>query len=104
MKYLVLLAGCGLGDGSCIEEVILTYTALDQHGCDYTPVAEGVSVPSIDHLTEQTAEKRNILIEAARIGRGRIREIREIDFEEYGALIIPGGLGLLNNYRNSERV
>ena len=57
MKYLVLLAGCGLGDGSCIEEVILTYTALDQHGCDYTPVAEGVSVPSIDHLTEQTAEK-----------------------------------------------
>ena len=82
----------------------MTYTALDQHGCDYTPVAEGVSVPSIDHLTEQTAEKRNILIEAARIGRGRIRDIREIDFEEYGALIIPGGLGLLNNYRNSERV
>ena len=68
-----------------------------------SPVAEGLSVPSIDHLTEQTAEKRNILIEAARIGRGRIREIREIDFEEYGALIIPGGLGLLNNYRNSER-
>ena len=52
MKYLVLLAGCGLGDGSCIEEVILTYAALAQHGCAYTPVAEGVSGPSIDHLTE----------------------------------------------------
>ena len=36
MKCLVLLAGCGLGDGSCIEEVILTYTALDKYGCDYT--------------------------------------------------------------------
>ena len=39
MKYLVLLAGCGLGDGSCIEEVVLTYVALDKYGCDYTPVA-----------------------------------------------------------------
>lgn len=68
MKYLVLLAGCGLGDGSCIEEVILTYVALDKYGCDYTPVAEDVSIQSVNHLTEQMAERRNILIEAARIG------------------------------------
>lgn len=101
MKYLVLLAGCGLGDGSCIEEVILTYAALDKYGCDYTPVAENVSMQSVNHLTEQIAEKRNILIEAARIGRGRIKDIREVDFAEYDALIIPGGIGLLNNYRDS---
>ena len=62
MKYLVLLAGCGLGDGSCIEEVILTYVALDKYGCDYTPVAEDVSIQSVNHLTEQMAERRNILI------------------------------------------
>lgn len=104
MKCLVLLAGCGLGDGSCIEEVILTYAALDKYGCDYTPVAEELSVPSVNHLTEQLAEKRNILLEAARIGRGRIEDIREIDFEEYGALIIPGGIGLLNNYRHSDAI
>ncbi len=101
MKYLVLLAGCGLGDGSCIEEVILTYVALDKYGCDYTPVAEDVSIQSVNHLTEQMAEKRNILIEAARIGRGRIKDIHEVDFAEYDALIIPGGIGLLNNYRDS---
>ena len=101
MKCLVLLAGCGLGDGSCIEEAILTYTALDRHGCDYTPVAEDISVPSVNHLTEQPAEKRNVLLEAARIGRGRIKDICEIDFEEYDALIIPGGIGLLSNYRDS---
>ena len=52
MKYLVLLAGCGLGDGSCIEEVILTYVALDKYGCDYTPVAEDVSIQSVNHLTD----------------------------------------------------
>lgn len=101
MKYLVLLAGCGLGDGSCIEEVILTYVALDKYGCDYAPVAEDASIQSVNHLTEQIGEKRNILIEAARIGRGRIKDIHEVDFAEYDALIIPGGIGLLNNYRDS---
>ena len=85
MKYLVLLAGCGLGDGSCIEEVILTYVALDKYGCDYTPVAEDVSIQSVNHLTEEMAEKRNILIEAVRIGRGRIKDIHEVDFAEYDA-------------------
>lgn len=89
MKCLVLLAGCGLGDGSCIEEVILTYAALDKYGCDYTPVAEELSVPSVNHLTEQLAEKRNILLEAARIGRGRIEDIREIEFDEYNAVNYP---------------
>ena len=89
MKCLVLLAGCGLGDGSCIEEVILTYAALDKYGCDYTPVAEALSVQSVNHLTEQLAEKRNILLEAARIGRGRIEDIREIEFDKYNALIKP---------------
>ena len=49
---------------------------------------------SVNHLTEQIAEKRNILIEAARIGRGRIKDIHEVDFAEYDALIIPGGIGL----------
>lgn len=104
MKYLVLLAGCGLGDGSCIEEVILTYIVLDKYGCHYTPVAEDVSVQAVNHLTEQMSEKRNILIEAARVGRGRIKDIREVDFAEYDALIIPGGIGLLNNYRNSNEI
>ena len=104
MKCLVLLAGCGLGDGSCIEEVILTYAALDKYGCDYTPVAEALSVQSVNHLTEQLAEKRNILLEAARIGRGRIEDIREIEFDKYNALIIPGGIGLLRNYKNSNSI
>lgn len=101
MKFLVLLAGCGLGDGSCVEEVILTYTVLDKYRCDYTPVAEDISVPSVDHLAENVAENQRVLLEAARIGRGRIQDIRNIDFGEYDALIIPGGIGLINNYKDS---
>ena len=103
-EVLGLLAGCGLGDGSCIEEVILTYAALDRYGCDYTPVAEDISVPSVNHLTEQLADNRNVLLESARIGRGRMKSICGIDFEEYDALIIPGGIGLLNNYMASSTI
>ena len=104
MKWLVLLAGCGLGDGSCVEEVILTYTALDKYGCDYTPAAEDISAPSIDHITEQRCGERSVLAEAARIGRGRIKPLRATNPDDYDALLIPGGIGLLANYRGADRV
>ena len=104
MNCLVLLAGCGLGDGSCIEEAVLTYAVLDKYHCSYTPAAENISVPSIDHLTEQPGEPRNILTESARIGRGQIQPLNSVILDEYDALILPGGIGLLTNYRSSEAV
>ena len=104
MNCLVLLAGCGLGDGSCIEEVVLTYAVLDKYHCSYTPAAENISVPSIDHLTEQPGELRNILTESARIGRGQIQPLNSVILDEYDALLLPGGIGLLTNYRSSEAV
>lgn len=104
MNCLILLSGCGLGDGSCIEEVILTYTVLDKRHCAYTPTAQDMEVPSIDHQTEQQGGSRNVLTESARIGRGFIQDISAIDCGEYDALIIPGGIGLLRHYRDSEAV
>ena len=101
MKFLVLLAGCGLGDGSCIEEAVLTYTALDKYGCDYTPAAADMLVPSMDHITEQPGEKRSVLTESARMGRGRIRNLHDISPDDYDALLIPGGIGLVVNYRGN---
>lgn len=102
MKWLVLLAGCGLGDGSCVEEVIATYIALDKYHCDYLPIAENILVSSIDHVTELRGEKRSVLVESARLGRGRIRNIRDITLDDFDALLIPGGIGLLVNYRDSD--
>lgn len=104
MKSLVLLAGCGLGDGSCIEEVILTYLALEKHHCTYQPIAQSMSVPSIDHRSEEVGEMRNVLTESARMGRGKILPLSRIDPNDYDCLIIPGGMGLVNNYRESEAV
>ena len=102
--FIVLLSGCGLGDGSCIEEVILTYLALERHGCSYVPVAHEKRCPSVNHITEQLEGERDVLIEAARLGRGRIQPLDNISADNACGLIIPGGLGLLGNYRNDSAV
>lgn len=104
MKCLVLLTGCGVKDGSCPEEVVLTYTALEKYGCTYLPVADDVMIPTVNHVTGQPGEERQAMTESARLGRGMLRSIRDVDQTAYDALIIPGGLGLLTNYQHSDVV
>ena len=104
MKSLVLLAGCGLGDGSCIEEAILTYLALEKYNCPYQIVAVDMQAASINHITENTEGDRNVLVESARIGRGMIQNLNSVHAEDFDCLIIPGGIGLLNNYGNNSAV
>ncbi len=104
MKSLVLLAGCSLGDGSCIEEAILTYLALEKYNCLYQIVAVDMQAVSINHITENIEGNRNVLIESARIGRGRIQNLNSIRAEDFDCLIIPGGIGLLSNYGDNSDV
>lgn len=104
MNCLVLLSGCGVKDGSCPEEVALTYTALEKYGCAYQTVADDIPVLTMDHLTGQPDQERQILKESARLGRGMLRKIRDVCWEDYDALVIPGGLGLLTNYQHSQAV
>ncbi len=104
MNCLVLLAGCGLGDGSCIEETVLTYTALDKYNCKYQPVADDIDMLSVNHISESQDIKRNVLVESARIGRGKIIKLDSVDTDYFDCLIIPGGIGLVNNYRNNKSV
>jgi len=42
-------------------------------------------------------EQRNILIEAARIARGEIKDVKEYRPEEFDGLLIPGGFGAAKN-------
>lgn len=104
MKYLVLLSGCGIGDGSQIEEVILTYLILDKYNIEYQPIAIDMEAHCVNHLTEEREGQRNVLIESARIGRGWIKNLTDVNIEEYDGLIIPGGLGLLVNYWYCESI
>lgn len=100
MKIGVLLSGCGVYDGAEIQESILTLLAIKEAGAEY--VCIGVDKEQhhvINHLTgEEISENRNMLTEAARIARGEIKNIREIDPADIDALVIPGGFGSAKNF------
>lgn len=102
----ILLSGCGIGDGSQIEEVMLTYLALDKYGMQYIPLAPNQSQKKVmDHLSEQDVEEqRNILVESARLGRGRIKALDLVRTGDLSALILPGGLGVFQNLRENPDV
>ena len=95
----VILAGCGVFDGAEIHEAVITLLALDRAGAHVVCMAPDVKqLHVINHLTgEATDEARNVLVESARIARGRIRDIATIDPAELDALIIPGGFGAAKN-------
>jgi enhancing lycopene biosynthesis protein 2 len=42
-------------------------------------------------------ETRNVLVESARIARGKIKDVRELHVGDFDALIMPGGFGVAKN-------
>jgi enhancing lycopene biosynthesis protein 2 len=71
-KIGVLLSGCGVFDGAEIHEAVLTLLFLDRAGASTLCMAPDTDqLHVIDHLTQQPAdERRNVLVESARIARG----------------------------------
>lgn len=99
-KVGVVLSGCGVFDGSEIHEAVITLLALDRAGAEAVCMAPDVDqMHVINHLTGSPAEgeKRNVLVESARIARGKILNIREVKGSELDALIFPGGFGAAKN-------
>jgi enhancing lycopene biosynthesis protein 2 len=101
-KVGVLLSGCGVFDGSEIHEAVLTLLALDKAGAEIVCMAPDMDqLHVINHLTqEETKEKRNVLVESARIARGKIKNIKDIKASDLDALIMPGGMGAAKNLSN----
>ncbi len=99
MKAAVVLAGCGVMDGAEIHEAVMTLYAIDKNGGSYQIFAPNVAQHHvINHITgEVMKESRNVLIEAARIARGKIKALTEYRAEEFDALIFPGGFGVAKN-------
>ena len=98
-KVGVLLSGCGVFDGAEIHEAVLTLLALDRAGAKVVCMAPNMDqVHVINHLTQEVMnETRNVLVESARIARGEIRDLREVQATDLDALIIPGGYGAAKN-------
>jgi enhancing lycopene biosynthesis protein 2 len=99
-KVAVVLSGCGVYDGSEIHEAVLTLLALDQRGINYQCFAPNIpQLHVVNHLTGEVAagETRNVLIEAARIARGEVRDLAQASAADFDALLVPGGFGAAKN-------
>lgn len=99
-KVGVVLSGCGYLDGAEIYEATLTLLALDRRGIQYQCLAPDVQqMHVVNHVTKQpTNETRNVLVEAARIARGKIEALSEDWLNRCDAVIFPGGFGAAKNY------
>ncbi|MBL8858931.1 MAG: isoprenoid biosynthesis glyoxalase ElbB [Planctomycetes bacterium] len=102
VKVAVVLSGCGYLDGSEIHESVLTLLALDRAGAVVTCLAPDVAQSSvIDHVNKEPAnEKRNVLVESARIARGKIADVARAKAADFDAVVLPGGYGAAKNLCN----
>jgi enhancing lycopene biosynthesis protein 2 len=100
-KVGVLLAGCGVFDGAEIHEAVVTLLALDRAGAVAICIApDKTQHHVVDHIAGQpdsSASPRNVLTESARIARGQVRRLTEVEAGELDALILPGGFGVAKN-------
>lgn len=99
-KIAVVLSGSGVFDGAEIHESVLTLLALERHGFEYQCFAPDIEqMHVINHLTGDVAEgeSRNVLVEAARIARGNIKDLAEAKAQDFDAAILPGGFGAAKN-------
>jgi enhancing lycopene biosynthesis protein 2 len=96
----VILSGCGVYDGTEIHESVLTLLALDRAGAEVVCVAPDMpQTQVVDHLTGKpdAGPARNALTESARIARGNIIPLSQLNVARVDAVIVPGGFGAAKN-------
>ena len=98
-KVALILSGCGHSDGSEIREAVFTMLEIDKHSLHYDVFAPNIPQTSVvNHRTgEEVGEKRNVLVESARIARGRIDNTNKLNVDDYDAVFLPGGFGIAKN-------
>jgi enhancing lycopene biosynthesis protein 2 len=98
-KVAVVLAGCGVYDGAEIHEAVLTLLALDRAGAEVLITApDKDQAHVVNHLTGEVMEEtRNVLVESARIARGKITDLAQVHADQFDALVFPGGFGAAKN-------
>ena len=98
-KFAIILAGCGNKDGAEIQESVLTLLAIDKRGHSYQCFAPDVPQAHVlNFLTnEELKEKRNVLLESARIARSNIKPLSQYLQEDFDCLVLPGGSGVKYN-------
>lgn len=98
-KFAVVLSGCGVFDGAEIHEATLSMYAIKKQGAEYEIFAPDIEQHHvINHITgDEMNEKRNVMVEAARIARGNIKPLSEFNAADFDAILFPGGFGVAKN-------
>lgn len=99
-RVAVLLSGCGVYDGSEIQEAVFILLALSQAGAQVQCTApDKDQMHVINHRAGQPEDgaQRNVLTESARIARGNIVPLSQIKAADYDAILLPGGFGAAKN-------
>lgn len=98
-KFAVVLSGCGVFDGAEIHEATLSLLAIAQAGAQYELFAPDIlQYHVVNHFSgELMSETRNVLVESARIARGKIRPLSAFDASAFDAILFPGGFGVAKN-------
>lgn len=100
--FAVILCGSGFRDGSEIRESVALLWALSSFNVEHSCFAlDAPQHDVINSLTgEAMAEKRNQLIESARIARAAVAPLDRLDPEHFSGLFLPGGFGAAKNLSN----
>lgn len=98
-KVAVVLSGCGFLDGAEVQEAVCSLLALDRAGHEVQCMAPDIpQMHTVDHIKGEEMEgSRNVLVESARIARGKIIDLASANVSDYDALFMPGGFGAAKN-------
>jgi enhancing lycopene biosynthesis protein 2 len=96
MRIGVLLAGCGLYDGSDVADTVFLLLALEARG--EKPLLLAPDRPLfrvVDHRTTAAEEgkARDLLAESARLSRLPVQALAAAEADRIEALFVPGGYG-----------
>jgi enhancing lycopene biosynthesis protein 2 len=95
----VVLSGCGVSDGSEIQEAVSILVALDKRAAEAICMAPNIpQTATVNHLNhKQDPTPRDVLAESARIARGKIRDLANVHAADLDGLVFPGGFGAVRN-------
>lgn len=99
-RVALVLSGCGVYDGTEIHEASAVLVHLSRGGAEVQIFAPDVpQMHVIDHTKGQPSESesRNVLVESARIARGKITDLAQLSAANHDAAIFPGGFGAAKN-------
>lgn len=99
-RIAVILSGCGVYDGSEIHEACAALLALRRQGAEAVACAPtGPQMHVMNHLAGEPSagETRDVLVESARLVRGAILPLEDVDPAAVDGVLLPGGFGAAKN-------